>query len=371
MARMKLFVMIVIGLSVSTAAYAAPKQETTKKRIIVVSSYHADYSWSQETNKGFCAAMLKLGYFDDQQQVAEYTRNNAVETSRVVLRKLWMDAKRKKGREEKLRATAEITRIIKEFKPALIFLGDDDAAQFIGTQFLDTGVPIVMWGVNNTPVKYGLVELASRPGHNVTGVYQPGYYLESLLLLKKIVPSAKTFAVLTDDSIAGRSHFKEIEHLAGQKALPLKLVETVVTGDYEVFKARILELQTRVDAFFVAQYSSLVDKSGAYVRAQDIVSWYLANVKIPETAEQGQFVRQGMLCGADDSGFNQGYEAVLVANDILTRGANPATYPIRGPKRGTLMVNRERAKMLGIQLTPAMGIEEYFENAESLKDPLQ
>jgi ABC-type uncharacterized transport system substrate-binding protein len=357
-------------LLLSASAQGGVKKEPPRQRFVVVSSYHREYLWSQETNKGFCDAMLKFGYFDSREQAEAFTKNDFIETPKAVVKKLWMDAKRKKSREDKLLATAQITAVIKEFKPGLIFLGDDDAAQFIGNQFLDTGIPVVFWGINNSPVKYGLVESIERPGHNVTGVYQPGYYAESLNLLKKIVPAARTFAVLTDDTTAGRSHYKAIEYLSKQGGLPLKLVETVVTGDYEQFKGKILDLQTKVDAFFVAQYSSLIDGSGKYVSAHDVTAWYLANVTIPETAEQGQFVRQGMLCGADDSGYNQGYEAVAVAADILAKGANPATYPVRAPKRGALMVNRERAAMLGIRLMPDMGVEEYIEEAEALKHRL-
>ncbi len=351
----------------AASGYGGPKKTAAKERFVVVSSYHREYLWSQETNIGFCDAMRRAGYFESAEQAEEYSRNDYVETPKVIVKKLWMDAKRRKSRQEKLQATAEITRIIKEFNPTLIFLGDDDAAQYVGNQFLDIKVPMVFWGINNTPVKYGLVDSMERPGHNVTGIYQPGYYRESLILLKKIVPSAKTFAILTDDTTAGRSHYKAIEYLARQNELPLTLVETVITGDYEEFKSRVLDLQTRVDAFFVAQYSSLMDKAGSYVTAYDVAAWYLANVKIPETAEQGQFVKQGMLCGADDSGYNQGYDAVLVAADILSKGVNPAEYPVRAPKRGALMVNLGRAAMLGIPLTDGMGIEKYIDDMDALK----
>jgi putative ABC transport system substrate-binding protein len=350
------------------ASKSKPHKNTLiKKRILVVSSYHREYRWSQETHQGFCDAMLKYGYFDSKNQVKKYTKNDYVETKKAIVKKMWMDTKRKKGKQEKVETTARVTKEAKKFKPDFIFLGDDDAAKYIGNQFLDSRIPIVFWGVNNTPVKYGLVDTKERPGHNVTGIYQTGYYKESLLLLKKVVPSVKTFAVLTDDTIAGRSHYKAIEYLARQGALPLKLVETVVTGDYEKFKAKALELQSKVDAFFIAQYSSLRDKSGNYVSAYEIANWYMTHIKIPETAEQGQFVRQGMLCGADDSGYNQGFAAVGVAHDILSKGANPATYATRAPKRGALIVNRQRATMLGIILTKDMGIEEYVEKAAALK----
>ena len=58
----------------------------------MVSSYLKDYLWSQETNEGFCAAMLKFGYFDNKDQADKYTKNDYVETSRVIIKKLWMDA---------------------------------------------------------------------------------------------------------------------------------------------------------------------------------------------------------------------------------------------------------------------------------------
>lgn len=352
-------------LCLASGGSGAPKKAPEKKKIVVVSSYHREYPWSQETNKGFCDAMLRFGYFDTTGQAAEYTRNDRMETSRVILRKLWMDAKREKSRKSKVEATSRIVGEISAFDPDLVFLGDDDAAEYVGSQLLDTKVQVVFWGVNNTPVKYGLVDRPERPGHNVTGVYQPGYYRESLDLLKRIVPAVKTFAVLTDDSTAGRSHYKAIEYLARQGVLPLTLKETVVTGDYEQFKKRALELQSTVDAFFVAQYSSLRDSNGNYVSAPEVIRWYVANITIPETAEQGQFVRQGLLCGADDSGYKQGYEAVVIAHDILANNAVPAVYPPRAPRRGALMANRTRARELGITLNDSMGIEEVIDTAGS------
>ena len=133
-----------------------------------------------------------------------------------------------------------------------------------------------------------------------------------------------------------------------QKALPLELVEAVSTDDYELWKKNALELQKSVDAFFIAQYSSLRDKNGKYVPTEKVTEWYLNHIKIPEAAVQGQFVKQGMLCSADDSGYNQGFEAAVMAHDILANGVNPAHYSPRAPKRGPLMVNRQRLKCLGL-----------------------
>ncbi|HAK60923.1 MAG TPA: hypothetical protein DCO77_11160 [Nitrospiraceae bacterium] len=357
----KVLSVLSLVLVLASSGYGAGRKTPDKKKILVVDSYHREYSWSQETNKGFCAAMLKYRYFENLQRGAEYTKNDYVETSKVIVKKIWMDTKRKKSKAQKEEVSVQIYKTANEFQPDLIFLGDDNAARYIGGKFLDTKMPIIFWGVNNTPVKYGLVDSIKRPGHNVTGVYQSGYYAESLRLLKVIVPGVQTIAVLSDNTPTGRSHYKAIEYLARKGVLPVTLVETVATDSYEEWKRRALELQKSVDAFFVAHYAGFKDSSGKYVPGREVAAWYRAHIRIPEAVELRHFVNQGMLCGADDSAYNQGYEAVVIAHDILTKGANPATYPPRAPKRGALMVNTQRAKDLGIVLTKKMGIEEYIE----------
>jgi ABC-type uncharacterized transport system substrate-binding protein len=360
--------LVLIGLpawmilaSLAVKCFAGAPTESIRKKILVISSYHRAYSWTQETNTGLCAAMLNLGYLDNQAQVDEYTATDYVESSKIILKKLWMDTKRKKAQKERAQITNEISAATKAFVPDLIMLGDDNATKYIGNQFLESEIPIVFWGVNNTPVKYGLVDSKERPGHNITGVYQSGYYTESIELVKTLVPGLKTFAVLSDDTSSGRSHTKKIVYLARKGHLPLELTDIVATSDYKVWQTKALELQDKVDAFFLAQYAGLKDSAGKSVSTEDVTVWYIRNIKIPEVAVQGQFVKQGMLCSADDSGYNQGYEAVVIAHDILANGADPAIYPPRAPKRGPLMVNRQRAQMLGITLTENMGIEEYIE----------
>jgi len=263
--------------------------------------------------------------------------------------------------------SAAIYRIAREFRPDLIFLGDDDAAAFVGRGFLDTGIPMVFWGINNTPLKYGLVDSMENPGHNATGVFQSGYYLESLELLKKIKPEIETFAILSDGSTTGRAQYKAIERLAHKGVLPVRLVETVATNSYEEWQAGSLALQRQVDGFYVVQYATLIDREGKVVPEEEAARWYLDNIRIPEATMEARVKRHGLLCSAADSGYNQGYEAVLMAHDILFRGKEPATLPPRTPKRGPLIVHRQRAEMLGLTLTPEMGIEEVIDAAGAEK----
>ncbi|MBU1711371.1 MAG: hypothetical protein KKE17_15325 [Proteobacteria bacterium] len=352
--------LLAILISAFLVFFNAIQSSAQEKKILFIDSYHKGYEWSQDTNKGFCDAMLKFGYFDNEAQIKEFIDNDLVKTSRCIVKKLWMDTKRKSSKGEMEMIGLETYKSAKEFNPALIFLGDDNAAQFVGTKFLDTQTPVVFWGLNNTPLKYGLVDSMDKPGHNATGVYQSGYYVDSIALLMRIKPSIKRIAVLSDATTSGRSHYKAVEHLLRSGKISLELVETVATNSFEEWKNKALELQQRVDAFFIAQYSGLKDKNGDLVPNHEVMRWYLQHITIPETAGLGPFVKQGILCAADDSGYNQGYEAVVLANDILANGADPASTPPRTPRRGKLMVNERRAKMLGISISEDMGIEEII-----------
>ncbi len=339
-----------------------------KTRFFIVSSYNREYLWSQDTSQGLVAAMLKFGYLDDQSQADEYTKHDYVESSKAVLKKAWMDTKRHSGEEEMKATAAEIVQAVKEFQPNVILLGDDNAANYIGNAFLDTDTPVVFWGVNNTPIKYGLLDSAEHPGHNITGVYQLGYYVESLELLKRLAPGVKRFATLADASETGRAFAKAIDLLAREGKLPVELADTVSTNEFEVFQKRTLELQDKVDAFFVAPWASMKGPQGQSVSPEDVAEWYLEHVKRPEATGNKQYVQYGLLCTVDDSGYKQAFEAVTMAHNILANGMQPSMYHPVVPTRGNIVVNRQRAQMLGLTPTSEMGIEEYIDNTGTLKD---
>jgi len=279
-----------------------------------------------------------------------------------------MNSKRKDSRTDLASATTRIMGALTAFKPDLVLLGDDNAARYIGAQLLDTPTPVVFWGINGLPLKYGLVESMDAPGRNITGVWQSGYHKESLDLLKRLVPKAKTFAILACDSESSRPNVKMIEQLAQRGELPMQLVDRVLTNSLDEFKARALELSKRVDAFVVLNHDTLRDAKGNHVDMLEVGRWYLTNIKIPEASHEDQFVLEGMLLTANDSGFNQGHLAFEMAFNILERGLHPARMAVRTPERGPYLVNRNRAKALGIKLDNAMYlIDEVIETSLALR----
>lgn len=348
----------------ATATAIAAKQ----KRIMIVDSYDRTYLWSQSTQRGLNAAMLKHGYLENAAMAKRLVDTDSVDTPRVVVKKLWMNTKKRNSIPEMATATREIIDEIRKFAPDLVLLGDDNAANYIGQQLLGSNIPVVFWGINGLPLRYNLVEKLEAPGQNVTGVWQSGYHKESLDLLKRLVPSAQTFAILACDSESTRPNIKAIEQLAQRGVLPMKLMGKVVTNSFEDWKKGALDLAKRVDALFVLNHDTLRDRNGNHVDVMTAGRWYLNNIKLPEASHEDHFVTEGLLLTANDSGFNQGFLAFQMAYGILEQGLNPARMAVRTPERGPYMVNRQRAQALGISLKPALYlIDELIETSAALR----
>lgn len=367
--RCRLFSMVGIMLWGFLLPQAQASQEGAERfRILIVSSYHREYLWSQSTNEGVMAAMLRYGFLEDEQQVRQFTEQDAVESRRAILQKTWMDTKRKRSSSDIAEATVKIMRQIEVFKPDLVMLGDDNAANYIGNQLLDTEIPVVFWGINGLPLKYGLIDSMDRPGHNITGVWQAGYYREGLELLSKLVPEARTFAILACDSVTARANIKQLEGLYRSGNSPLDLVDVVSTNDFDEFKRRAKQLESKVDAFFVLNHDTLKDARGNHLDMLVVGRWYLENIRKPEASHEDQFVREGMLLTANDSGYNQGYTAFEMAFDILEQGLSPRLMRTKTPAHGPLMVNRNRARALGISLSEHdYLIDEFVDTSAALE----
>ena len=342
------YILIFFMVISSHYALAAKPNKQDKLRIAVVSSYHSEYIWSQETNKGVLAALLKFAYLDSQKQADTFTRKNHVTNSRIVLKKYWMDTKRRNSKQQISESFGHITAELDKFKPDIVLLGDDNAANYVGNYYLDTEIPVVFWGVNGAPLKYGLIDTLKRPGHNITGVYQAGYHRESVEYLKRLLPNLKRLAVLSDDSPTGRSHAKRMQRYHKEGQLDISVEKVVITNSYKVWKEEALALNDKVDAFYISTHNTLRDEKGEHVNYLKVARWYLENIKKPEITVSGHIVKEGFLATVDDSGYNQGYEAVKLAHKILSEGKKAADLSSYAPGRGPFIVNRWRAKMLGL-----------------------
>nr|CRH05533.1 exported protein of unknown function [Candidatus Magnetococcus massalia] len=325
------------------------KQTTKQKRIMVVSSYHKSYRWSQNTQQGLVTALLELGYLDTPEQGEQFTRTDQLTTPRVVLQKMWLDSKHKNSPREIAAAAQKVIIAADRFKPDLMLLGDDNAANLLGNYYLDTDLPIIFWGVNVSPMKYGLLDDMQHPGHNVTGVYQTSYIEDGLRSLQKVLPHIKRVAVLSDSSPTARPKAKKIYHLQRQKRLPVEIVKIVVTKRASEWKAEAEALLDQVDGYVVLNHSTLKDDRGRTVPETEITRWFTDTIPKPSLTDVRYLVEMGLLAVREDSGFKQSYRAMKIAHEVLHNRADPAQLPAVSPEPGQFLVNRERARALGLE----------------------
>ncbi len=337
-----------IALILAFAAAPAAAADGAPWRVLIVSSYHREYLWSQDTSAGVNAGLLEVGWLSGEDAARRLLTEDRAESAVAVVRKLWMDTKRANDRADLAEAVARVLDEAERFRPDVILLGDDNAANYIGGTYLDTRIPVVFWGVNGNPAKYGLIDSMQRPGHNVTGVYQAGYLKEGVQRVQQVLPGVRRLAVLSDASPTGRAKVKELEDLVRRGEIQVSLAGSVVTDSYAAWKDGALALAPNADAFFVFNHNTLEDTDGRPVPQLEAGAWYLAHVRKPDIGHERQFVVEGILCAVDDSGFRQGYEAVRVAHRILDGGEDPAAIAVYAPPPGDFVVNIARARMLGL-----------------------
>ena len=337
-------------------------------RIAIISSYHPEFLWTAETHQGVIKALLEKNYLNNQGEADQYTRNDYLKNDKIVMKKWWMDSKRKNTLPEIQREMTRIVNELERFDPDIILTGDDNATNYIGNYYVDSPTPLVFWGVNGNPMKYGLLDSLVKPGRNITGVYQEGYIKESVLFLKELLPQVKTMTILADESVTSRAKVKKITRLSNSGELPIQVITTIVSNDLESWKEQALHAASYTDAFYMLNHNTLKDKNENPVNSMDIGAWYLNNIKKPEISDEEHFIIEGMLAAVSDSGVRQGYKAMNIAIRII-EGESPSSIPVKAPKRGDYIVNRERAKMLGIykKIKHKKSIESWIDEALALK----
>ena len=291
------------------------------EKVLLIFSYHPEYPWVIEEMRGAKDILNGKG---------------------IKIEKFYLDTKRKTSDEWKRKVAEDAVKKIEEFKPNLVIVFDDNACELVAKRYIGTNLPFVFSGMNGEPRDYGF------PAKNITGVLERDHIKESIELLKRLVPDVEKAAIITDNSPTSQKFIARVK----QSVLPVKICELCLTDDFHTWKAKVKELQSKVDALGLAGYQTIKkSKSGSKVSLppEDVLRWTLNNSRLPEFAINEFTVKGGALCGVTLSGCEQGRAAAEIALTILA-GANPADIPIQCPKKGIPMVNEKRAAELNIKI---------------------
>jgi putative ABC transport system substrate-binding protein len=248
------------------------------------------------------------------------------------------------GRPERLAdLAAELVRV----QPDIILAISERGA--VAARRATAAIPIVMiLGVD--PVRRGLIESLARPGGNVTGLTVDAgseIIAKRLQILRELVPSARTVALLTEPAPRElqQQRYKFIDEAAQTWGVSVTNVEVGQSHDLaSAFTTTIRKI--RADAILVSGDAML------YLSRHEVSALAFKH-KVPSIYPLRDYVEAGGLIS---------YGVVL--SDLFRRaggyvakilnGAKPADLPVEQPTKFELVINLKTAKALGATIPPSL-----------------
>ncbi len=318
--RLSLAIMAMILLVPALSAAGQGSAATSKKKVLVVMSYHQDYEGEIEVARGL--------------------EENAPEAE---FRYFYLNAKYDYEGGSKM--GAEAYRIFQEYRPDAVVAVDDPAQIFFVVPYLRdrVKVPVIFCGVNFEAGKY------DYPATNVTGVLEKKHYRESLSFARLLVQSLRRVALIYKDNPANRQNLAQIE--AEEEDYPLE-----ITGKYPVeslaeLQGIVSHLGINVDGILLLNLSGILDSRGVAVDGPEAIRLLTESCRLPTIGASSWEIRAGILCGVIKSDAEQGSISAAMLKKIW-EGAKVADLPITQNCNGKRLVNLTTLKKLNLTLTP-------------------
>ncbi len=228
--------------------------------------------------------------------------------------------------------------------PADVIVVSGNAATLAAKRVTAT-VPIVVAGMA-TPVELGIVASLARPGGNITGTV-PAFGQElgvkRLELLHELLPRAKRVVHFATETTPGEEIPNEVESAA--KTMGLTLVH--VDAHLPRIEAGLHQAERQdADAVLVVPTVPL------YPYRNRIVEW-AAKLHVPDIYGIREAVEAGGLASYGGDTYDLWRRTARYVHRILS-GAKPGELPVEKTDRYFLMLNRERARALGISIPKAV-----------------
>lgn len=294
-----------------------------KFKILHIMSYHSPWEWTDNQFDGFKDALKSL---DVEYKVFQ------------------MDTKHKSSKEWMEYISKEAMDLIDSWNPDLVYINDDNAQKYVTSHYINSHIPFVFSGVNANPNKYGFDN-----AKNITGVLEQEHFVETIQLLKKIVPDVKKIAVVTDSGITWIGVMDRMKQKLDQVP-DVIFVSWNVVETFREFKDKMKDLEKKVDAVALLGVFEFKDDASNNVPYTQVLRWTQENIKLPDFSFWKDRVSRGTLCTVSVSGYEQGFAAGIMAKSILAEHKAPASIQMKPSIKGEPVVSLARAKKLGIKI---------------------
>jgi ABC-type uncharacterized transport system substrate-binding protein len=312
--------------------------------LFIVQSYEKDAGCGATIETGLLEGLAPAGFQDGGQ---------------LKLHHYYMDTQNTHITEEAIRhraklALAEIERI----KPQIIVLMDDNAFEHVLPPLIGGNIPVFFAGTN-VPLEWynddhPFMDSRQHPGKNVTGVTEEHTILQSLHLIKNLIPTIKTAVTIYSDSTPFLREMAQVnetyirEH---QDSLPIRFIPSEKVTKLSDYQALIKKYDDdpSVDLIYTFTPISLIRDDGAISPAKETIQWVTQNQKKPDLTWMTDWVEAGYLASA---GIDLKDTGLKLADKIVKvlAGANPGDLPIENPSKYSIALNLDRAKRLGLDI---------------------
>lgn len=227
----------------------------------------------------------------------------------------------------------------------LIFANSTPSAQAALAQ--TTEKPIVFTSVTDA-VAAQLVQSIEQPGGNVTGTID--LHPETI---DKTLAFAQELKLNTIGMVYNAGEPNSVEQVKQVKekaaALGLVIQEASVSTSAEV-KQAAESLVGKVDGFYIITDNTVV------LALESVIEVANTN-KLPLLVGELDSVARGGLAAYGFEYYDIGFEAGQMAAKILTGEATPADLPVQYPQNLKLLINKETADTLGLDIQDSWGAE--------------
>jgi ABC-type uncharacterized transport system substrate-binding protein len=315
--------LLFLQLVLATANLEGSKLNSKGWKVLHIMSYHSPWKWTDDQFNGFKAPLRGL---------------------EIEYKVFQMDTKRRSSEEWKERVGKKARELIETWKPDLVYTNDDNAQEYVTKYYLNSDIPFVFSAVNADPEEYGF-----HGCKNITGVLEQEHFVESVRLLKKIVPDVRRIAVIVDDGRTWHGVTRRMKTKLNQ--LPdVQFISWDVITTFDGFKQRMKELQSSADALALLGIFTYKDAAGNNVPYTEVLRWTAENSQLPDFSFWKDRISYGTLCTVTVSGYEQGFEAGKIAKGILVEGKSASDYAIQPTVKGEPVVSLARANRLGIKI---------------------
>lgn len=267
-----------------------------------------------EANKGFVDALKERGYGPDKVEI---------------------DQENAQGDQSNLKT---IVSRFKAEKPKLICAIATPAAQTAANEIKD--IPIVGTAITDyTSAK--LVQNDERPGGNVTGVSDFASMDAQMELAAKLIPQAKNVGLIYCSSeVNSEVQANQMKDYCKKHGLS---VEERTVNNVNDIQQVAESLVGKVDYIYVPTDNTLASSIPTLMKITD------AN-KIPVIVGADIMAKDGALAALSVDYYRLGKQTGELAADILDGKVKPETSPIQHQKDYTIVINKQDAEILGIQI---------------------